>query len=49
MNQCSNIINMKPVLQIRNGQTISYIESCKHLGNQISTVNKKVLLQKCQV
>ena len=30
---CSNNINMKPVLQMRNGQKIPYVESCKHLGN----------------
>ena len=41
---CSNNINMKPVLQMRNGQNIPYVESCKHLGNEISTVNKKLLL-----
>ena len=30
---CLNNINMQPVLQIRNGQKMSYVESCKHLGN----------------
>ena len=40
----SNYINMKPVLQMRNGQKIPYVESCKHLGNEISTVNNKKLL-----
>ena len=42
---CSNNINMQPVLQMRNGQKIPYVESCKHLGNEISTVNKKLLIQ----
>ena len=48
---CSNNINMKPVLQMRNGQKIPYVESCKHLGNEISTVNKKLLIQnaKCDL
>ena len=36
---------MKPVLQMRNGQKIPYVESCIHLGNEISTVNKKLLIQ----
>ena len=42
---------MKPVLQMRNGQKIPYVESCKHLGNEISTVNKKLLIQnaKCDL
>ena len=26
---CSNNTNMKPVLQMRNGQKIPYVESCK--------------------
>ena len=42
---CSNNINMKPVLQTRNGQEIPYVESCKHFGNGISTVNKNLLIQ----
>ena len=48
---CSNNINMKPVLQMRNGQKIPYVESCKHLGNEISTVNKKLLIEnaKCDL
>ena len=48
---CSNNINMKPVLQMRNGKKIPYVESCKHLGNEISTVNKKLLIQnaKCDL
>ena len=29
---CSNNINIKPVLQMQNGQKIPYVESCKHLG-----------------
>ena len=41
---CSNNINMKPVLQMRNDQKIAYVESYKHLGNDISTVNKKLLI-----
>ena len=35
---CSYNINMKPALQMRNGQKIPYVESCKHLSNDISTV-----------
>ena len=42
---CLNNIKMKPVLQMRNGQTIPYVESYKHLGNEISTVNKKLLIK----
>ena len=38
---CSNNIIMKPILQMRNGQKIPYVESCKHLGNAMSTVNTK--------
>ena len=42
---------MKPVLQMRNGQEIPYVESCKHFGNGISTVKKKLLIQnaKCDL
>ena len=32
--------NVKPVLQMQIGQIIPYVESCKHLSNEISTVNK---------
>ena len=48
---CSYNINMKPVLQMRNGKKIPFVESCKHLGNGISTVNKKLLIQnaKCDL
>ena len=36
---------------MRNGQQIPYVESCKHLGNEISTVIKKLLIQnaKCDL
>ena len=42
---------MKPVLQMRSGQKIPYVESCKHFGNAISVVNKKLLIQnaKCDL
>ena len=33
---------------MRNGQKIPYVESCKHLGNTTSTVNKKLLRQNAQ-
>ena len=38
---------MKPVLQIRNGKNIPYVEFC----NQISAVNKKLQIQndKCDL
>ena len=40
---CSNNINMKHVLQMRNSQEIPFLESCKHLGNEISTVQQEIL------
>ena len=38
-NSCAKT-NVKPVLQMQICQIIPYVESCKHLNNEISTVNK---------
>ena len=42
---CSNNINMKPVLRMRNGKKITYVESCKYLDNAISTGIKKLKIR----
>ena len=41
-------INIKPVLQMRNGQKIPYVVSCKNVGNEILTVNKKLRTKKAK-